>query len=81
MPADAVTMTRAPMALAIWMAAVPTPEPPACTRAVPPDANPPCATRASKAVIHASGMAAPSATPTGEGTAMSWRSCTAIFSA
>ena len=74
-------MMRAPMALAIWMAAVPTPEAPACTRAVRPDVRPPCTTRASKAVIHTSGMAAASARSTESGTAMSWRSCTAMRSA
>ena len=37
-------MTSAPTARAIWMAAVPTPEAPACTSATRPDVRPPCTT-------------------------------------
>ena len=76
--ADAVTTTVAPRAFAIWIAAVPTPDAPACTSAAPPGARPPCTISASNAVIHTSGNEPASVTTTVEGTAASWRSCTAM---
>ena len=60
-PAEHVTATRAPMALAIWIAAVPTPDAPAWTSAQRPLVRPPCTTRASHAVRNTSGTAAASA--------------------
>ena len=51
LPAEAVTAMRAPMALAIWIDAVPTPEAPACTRAQRPEVRPPWRTSASQAVM------------------------------
>ena len=38
--ADVVTTTWAPIAFTIWIAAVPTPEAPACTSAPPPEVSP-----------------------------------------
>ena len=81
MPAEVVTAMRAPIALAIWIAAVPTPDAPAWTSAHRPLVSPPWTTSASQAVRKTSGMAAASASGTAVGTAMSWRSWTATRSA
>ena len=72
---------NAPIALAIWIAAVPTPDAPACTSAHRPLLRPPCSTSASQAVMNTSGMAAPSSVATDSGMAISWRSWMAICSA
>ena len=48
---------RAPIALAIWIAAVPTPDAPAWTSAHRPLVSPPCTTSASHAVRNTSGIA------------------------
>ena len=61
MPAEHVTAIRAPIALAIWIAAVPTPDAPAWTSAQRPLVRPPCTTSASHAVRNTSGTAAASA--------------------
>ena len=63
------------------MAAVPTPLAPAWTSAQRPLVSPPCTTSASHAVRNTSGIAAASSSPTAAGTAITWRSCTAIRSA
>ncbi|CAB4661633.1 unannotated protein [freshwater metagenome] len=65
---------RAPSARQIWIAAVPTPDPPACTIAHLPDVSPPCTTSASHAVINTSGIAAASCSDIPAGTAIAWRS-------
>ena len=70
-------MTVAPNDFAIWIAAVPTPDPPAWMSTAPPGASPPCATSASNAVIHTSGIEPASARDTVDGTRIAWRSCTA----
>jgi len=67
--------------LAIWMAAVPTPDAPACTSAQPPEVSPPWVTRASWAVMNTSGMAAASRSSTPEGTHCSMRSWVTTCSA
>ena len=69
LPAEHVTATLAPIALAIWIAAVPTPEAPAWTSAHRPLVRPPCTTRASHAVRKTSGTAAASrrSSPGGDG--------------
>jgi hypothetical protein len=67
---EAVAITRAPIALAIWMAAVPTPEAPAWMNAQRPEVSPPWTIKASKAVRKASGIAAASGRPTASGTAI-----------
>ena len=48
--ADAVPMTRAPICLAICVAAMPTPPPAECTRTVSPRFNPPMTTTSCHAV-------------------------------
>ena len=53
-------MTRAPSALAIWIAVVPMPEEPPCTRKVSPDLSPPRSTMLCQTVKKVSGIAAPS---------------------
>ena len=72
---------RAPMALAIWMDAVPTPEAPACTSAHRPVVSPPWRTNASQAVMYTSGKAPAASSPRASGTAMAWRWCTTTRSA
>ncbi len=72
---------RAPIALAIWIAAVPTPEAPAWTSAHRPLVSPPWTTSASHAVRNTSGIAAASAELTAVGTGSAWRACVATFSA
>jgi len=61
---------RAPIARQIWMAAVPTPDAPACTSAVWPGCKPPCNTSASHAVMNTSGIAAASASAMPRGVRM-----------
>ena len=63
-----VTAMRAPIAFTIWIAAVPTPDAPACTSAQRPLVSPPCTTIASHAVRDTSGIAAASASATFDGT-------------
>ena len=72
---------RAPSVLAIWMAAVPTPEAPACTSAHRPLVSPLWRTRASHAVMNTSGKAPASAIGRASGTAIASRSWIASCSA
>ena len=53
-------MTRAPNALASWIAVVPMPDEPPCTRKVSPDFKPPRSNMLCQTVKKVSGMAAPS---------------------
>ena len=79
--AEQVTAIRAPIDFAIWIAAVPTPDAPACTSAHRPDVRPPWSTSASHAVRNTSGIAAASARLTDSGTRIACRSWTASRSA
>ena len=64
-----------------WMAAVPTPDAPACTNAIPPSARPPWSTRASQAVMNTSGSPPASSSDTPSGTRTAWFSWTTARSA
>ena len=81
LPAEHVTATRAPIALAIWIAAVPTPDAPAWTSAQRPLVSPPCTTSASHAVRNTSGTAAASARSSPAGTGSAWRAWVTTCSA
>ena len=81
LPAEHVTAMLAPIALATWIAAVPTPEAPAWTSAQRPLVRPPCSTRASQEVMNTSGTAAASRRSRPAGTGIAWRAWVASISA
>ena len=77
----AVQATLAPKALASWIAIVPIPLLPPCTRRVSPLASPASWNTLEYTVHAVSGKAAAAVTPTFRGTGSSWPSGTATCSA
>ena len=77
----AVQITRAPFALASWIATVPIPLAPPCTRSVSPAASPPTWKTFEYTVQVASGSPAASTTPSASGTGSTCPAGTVTISA